>query len=215
MLINTVAIIAPSTLRSLKGPHRKRRESHRWKTLTFKGLCPMTAIYTVTIDETCSRPLRTTWIISPDVIIVYRYSLRAGGIKKKKGKKKYYTVRYEAILIGDARRVASIEVFSKGRLSIQCSAHASSSPAAGALCITGQRRRRLTAESRIVVNIEISRVGFDSQLDGENEEKKGVSRSRVNKKETTKRATRFCVCSWRCIKVQNASWQIRCLVVSR
>lgn len=98
-------------------------------------------------------------------------------------------MRYEAILIGDARRVASIEVFSKVRLSIQRSAHASSSPAAGALCITGQRRRRLTAASRIVVNIEISRVGFDSQLDGENEEKKGVSRSRVNKKETTKRAT--------------------------
>lgn len=45
-------------------------------------------IGTVTIDETCSRSLRTTWIISPDVVIVYRYSLRAGGIKKKERKKK-------------------------------------------------------------------------------------------------------------------------------
>lgn len=71
------------------------------------------------------------------------------------------------ISMGDAHRRASRGVYrslSKGTpldraLGQYRRMHASSPPAAGALCITGQRRR-LTVASRIVVNIETPRVGF-------------------------------------------------------
>jgi len=119
-----------------------------------------------------ARPLRATWIISPDVVSPID-SPRAAQRKKE------CHVRRVDI---DGRRAStgvawclskSIEGTPLDRAQYR-RMHASSPPAAGALCITGQRRR-LTAASRIVINIETPRVGFSWT---ERAKKKGVAWSR-------------------------------------
>lgn len=108
-LINAVAII---TTDPLKDPYRKRRESHRQETLTFKGLCSMT-----TDQRNSGGRWNVLSFIKDDLDNItgcgYRLSIASARADKKRKGKKYYTVRCEAISIGDARRVAFIEVFSK------------------------------------------------------------------------------------------------------
>lgn len=135
----------------------------------------------------------------------YRLSI-ARGRRREKKKKECHVRPWRVIDRRRARRRASRGVYrglSKvyasldGALGQYRRMHASSPPAAGALCITDQRRR-LTAASRIAINIETPRVGFSWTWRAK---KKGVPWSRDHG-ERKKRAR-----GWRFARAR-LSWRV-------